>query len=177
MTEYNIMIDIETLSLKDNAVVLSIGAQRFNTDGSLFDEGVIIYPNVQEQVDKVRSVDYNTIKWWMNNSKEAINKTFVDTNKQTTLEESERLLSAYLNYYDSIIWANGLLFDINILKNLFPYVFSNVKYGNFRDYRTIVKMFPHLLTNDNDVAHSALDDCRYQIDKLHKSWTLICEGK
>ena len=60
----NLMIDIETLGVKTDAPVISIGACFFDKDG--IKEKFYAVLDVEQQIDSdLRKVDASTIKWWM----------------------------------------------------------------------------------------------------------------
>ena len=62
--ELQLAIDCETLSLRPNAVVVSIGWCLFEFDGTINAAGVI-YPSMDEQLALGRDVDISTVQWWM----------------------------------------------------------------------------------------------------------------
>lgn len=62
-------LDIETMSLRPNAVILSIGIQLFTFgDTSLLGDPVTFYPSVSEQLVQGRHIDLGTIDWWRKQS-------------------------------------------------------------------------------------------------------------
>jgi hypothetical protein len=77
----DVMVDIETLSTRLNAVVLSIGAVAFDPYSDQIGHSFSIQLDPQEQMEKGRHVDINTIKWWMGQSEEAKKESFSGSNK------------------------------------------------------------------------------------------------
>ena len=62
-------LDIETLSLRPNAVILSIGIQFFTFgDTTLLGDPVTFYPSVSEQLAQGRHIDPSTVDWWRQQS-------------------------------------------------------------------------------------------------------------
>ena len=58
-------LDIETLSLRPNAVILSIGIQFFSFgDTTLLGDPVTFYPSVSEQLAHGRDISLDTVAWW-----------------------------------------------------------------------------------------------------------------
>jgi hypothetical protein len=62
----DIMLDIETLSTRPDAVVLTIGAVKFSPWASDVntDDGLYVRVNVDEQLELGRHVQQDTIDWW-----------------------------------------------------------------------------------------------------------------
>lgn len=71
----DVMLDIETLSTRNDALVLSIGAVRFDCIGKdgpwLADERFFATPDLTEQLLMGRAVDQPTQKWWAKQPPEA----------------------------------------------------------------------------------------------------------
>ena len=72
------------------------------------------------------------------------------------------------DWQDTLVWCNGMNFDLPILDNACRAVGMQTPwaYYNGRDYRTLKGMFPKELVNRlrirPEVAHDALDDSRAQ---------------
>ena len=68
----DIMIDLETLSTRNDAVILTIGAVKFNINKEL-DKTKQLYMriNLQSCKNLKMHTDRSTVKWWKEQSKEA----------------------------------------------------------------------------------------------------------
>lgn len=175
----HIMVDLETLDTKGTAVIPSIGAARFNPlTGGILEKKQWNISNLKEQQAMGRTIDIDTIKWWMKQSNEAQEKTF-NSKSKITLKEA---LKEFYNFCgaipygriddvdDVIIWGNGNMFDNAILRNAYdmydlPYPCS---FRNDLDLRTIKWLFKdsNILTPLIGTAHNAVDDAEYQVNVL-----------
>lgn len=164
----DLMIDIETLSTKKNAAVLSIGAVYFNRETGC--TGDRFYARISKESALEHGVyDDDTLEWWGKQSQEARDEAFGGT---LTAYEVACSFRDFIKP-DTKVWGNGSVFDITILESWFdangvavPWDFWNV-----RDVRTIVDWFDidvKSFTRDG-VHHNAIDDCLYQIKYM-------CEG-
>lgn len=163
VSEVHVMIDFETLGLRPNANVRSLGAVVFTPelasraerdDKSFYAEITLDIPQ------KNRYIDLGTWKWWK-------------TSAGTPMPDGTALLHEAINSFDAwlkhicpnsnelILWSNGTDFDIPILYSLYhtfqltPYW----TYNNVRDYRTLRKLFP-MMTSPEFIGtkHHAYDD-------------------
>jgi len=178
----HVMIDLETLGTAQDAAIISVGACRF--DVMTGEIGDTFYRRVDwDSALKTRSVTGSTIKWWLQQSKDAISEIVAPG-----LGYSEVLWS----FSDWIrtttpgadrVWGNGSTFDISILENAFrekelPMPWH---YWNTRDVRTIADLASHLI-NKHEIpfegtAHNALDDAKHQAKYVAAMYAAIKEGR
>jgi hypothetical protein len=164
------MVDIETLGKTEKAVILSVGAVFFDPYTGETGPTTHRHAKTDSQPAPHFQADASTALWWMNQSEEA-RKGVIDGQQQAyPLENMLYELAAFLgenskNYY---IWANSPSFDLAILRNAYNYFRLSVPWNfrNERDVRTIVSLAPsvHDHVKSVGVAHSALDDCLYQVN-------------
>lgn len=182
----HIMLDLETLSTKRDAMVLAIGAVRFDLDtfevapkggDQEFYETIDIFDS-QEQKYNLR-IDVETVRWWMCQSKEA----------QTVFNVGGKRLTAALADFNrfvrqtdpvrTCIWGNGATFDNVILQHAYEACGMQypVVYKNDMCYRTIRRQFMYLNIPDEQVGtyHNARDDARSQATKLVKIFKVLEE--
>jgi len=167
--ETNFMIDLETLSTNNDAVICSIAIVEFDIKtGKILDSFYEVI-NIQSCLEKNLSIDGKTIQWWLLQPLEArleickegksldivINKIYEKMNKNTDY---------------NIVWGNGSSFDISILSTAFIKCKTKIPwlYKNIRDLRTIVALNPiikekHVFQGDK---HNPLHDCNNQIKYL-----------
>src|SRR5680860_1209460 len=110
----HVMIDLETLATTADAVILSIGAVRFDLEtGDVGQDYFYRSISIESNLGTGRRISESTLKWWMKQSAEA-QQVFHD-------EEKHCLLAALLdlrrwfNGTESIVWSNGADFDLPIL--------------------------------------------------------------
>ena len=163
----HIMIDIETLSTAQNALVLSVGMV-------LFDEKTIFAKeHIKNRISTATGdVSKDTVMWWLKQSDDARKaitepqKGVVEMSEYNLVQELRDILC---NYSVDTIWSQGS-FDQIIIESL---MLRNgidktqlPKYYKWRDLRTVRK----LLAIDNEVkakvSHNALEDAVAQVKTL-----------
>lgn len=172
----DVMIDIETLGTTPGSVILSIGAVRFNMNtGELGDE-MHAKIDINSSMDCGLNINPNTLKWWMNQDKEARDKVI---SGDYPLNVALGKLSIFLKEGD-FLWGNSARFDLGLLE----YAYNSVEldkpwdFRNERDVRTLVAFKPEIKANlqFDGTKHDALDDCKHQIRYCHETWKTLNYG-
>jgi hypothetical protein len=158
----DIMIDIETLSVKPNAQVLSIGAVAFDpfeitTDFSN-NPKLDLLLNIDEQAN--RDVQDETIWWWSMREPEVQARIFSETGRTSVNDALDQLIK--FCWLKDRIWAQGVTLDITVLTNLFEERNKGIpwKYHTVRDSRTLLDLFP---VTQPPVTHDSIQDCFRQV--------------
>lgn len=146
----NVVIDLETLSLKPSAVILSIGAAAEN--------GEVFYRELDWKAQTFRRVDPGTCMWWGQQD-----KTLCPLEGETLLPDALMDLSEWLVDWDKdnlFVWARGPQFDIVVLEDAFAECCIEVpwKYKNVRDIRTALALSSNTTLFDPVRKHHALED-------------------
>lgn len=163
------MIDIETLSTEPHAVILTIGAIKFNRLEPIqtLEKCNKFYIRVDKQscVNYGLHIDPKTVEWWSKQNKETKYDTLEHTDRHD-LNIALTKLSDFLKGH-RYIWANSPSFDCIILENAYQVCGLEVpwKFWNLRDCRTINDIAKlNLKTFSNgEISHNALQDCYNQI--------------
>ena len=162
------MIDLETLSTNPDAVVLTLGAVKFNRTGPAqsLHEMDHFYTRIEIQscIEAGLSISHETKDWWEKQSSEARHEAL-------THKDRVPLVHALLEFSgwfkdSQCIWSHGATFDCVILEQ--AYKACNIpipwKFWSARDTRTLfdlagvnIKDFPVR------VAHHALHDAFRQV--------------
>ena len=170
-----LMIDIETMSARVNASILTIGATYFDprtldTEEQLREQSALFGPiSFQSNEKEGRHFSPQTMEWWLQQSQEAQAALFEGNilPLRAALEQFRQWV-INLKPAPSFIWANSPSFDCAIVHNamdqlnmMWPF-----KFWEERDVRTI----RHLAYPDGDhpnfetgTAHNAVDDCIKQV--------------
>ena len=154
MDSKRLIIDIETLGTKPNAVVVQVAAVLWNDDT---EDNVVLKQtwnlDVPSQQRVGRSIDYDTVLWWRNQSADAFNNVFADsaprlpiTAFRFQLADFMQVVNKYYGSSDIEVWANSPSFDLVILESLFGN--DMYKYRNWRDQRTLEALYK-LVTRKN----------------------------
>lgn len=165
----HISFDLETLGNTSNAPIVQIGAVKFNNDGVILDS---FKRNIDiESLEKFNfKVNYNTIKWWLNQDKAAIDSVFNNTYSVsifTALEDFQKWIGKPNNY---VYWSHAT-FDPPILVNNFIMVgLKNIiPYKLYRDIRTLIYLTGKTETKREGIHHDALDDAKFQAEYINEA--------
>lgn len=151
-----IMIDIETLGLRPGAPIATIGYCHFDWSG-IKDSGTFA---INLNIGNIgKAADPSTIKFWLQQSPEAIQKTFFRPQEEqrdwvtallhlaTTVKFSER-------EFGEGVWANGPLFDLAHLEYWYDQASERAPWSHRspRDCRTFYEAAQRLTGWDRDEA-------------------------
>ena len=137
------MIDLETLSTKPNAVILTIGGVKFdpysNTEPT---NGMYYRIDVDSQTAMGRDVMEDTVEWWGKQAEDV---------REEALGDHDRIDLKYfikqLNKWSvgvDVFWCQGPLFDFAILQHFYAQMKVPVpwNYWQIRDSRTLSSLVP-----------------------------------
>lgn len=158
----DVMIDLETLSTRPDAMVVAIGAVAFGPAGTGWEFYRVIEPS-----QAAGHIDPSTVAWWMRQGADA-RAIFRDDWGPERLSLAEALLEfrAFLgDAADGLrVWGHGSSFDIPIIESAFRACGHPVPWGHRapRDTRTILELAGVKVTMPEDEKHNALSDARAQ---------------
>jgi hypothetical protein len=157
-------IDIETLDITPDAVVLTIGGVKFDpfTKEAPYSD-LYIRMDADQQMEAGRTVSEDTLKWWNTQPQEIQDEAF-DTEGRTSVEDTFTQLNKWLVGVDKL-WCQGPVFDICILENMYRQYDKhfNWVFWNIRDSRTLFGLMPEDPRKKfKFAAHNALEDSRVQ---------------
>ena len=166
----DIMLDIETLATSPDAVVLTFGAIKFDpfNPSIQMSDGIYFRIDVDEQIDLGRRVDEGTVAWWGTQSAEVREEALGETDR-VSLEDFTKALNKFV-VGATRIWAQGPVFDIVILENLYRQIGKPApwQYYSIRDSRTLLKA----LGDDRKggaLLHNALADAVSQAEAVQSA--------
>lgn len=164
------MVDLETLSTKPNAVIVTIAAVKFKFDS---DETEDFEVNINPTDSKSYGLDISleTLNWWRKQKPEAVKAW---QHSRISLKDA---LNQFVDFCgtdkNTLFYSQGINFDYPILESSFQAVEMKEiwKYWNLRDTRTIYWLAGLDTKNEKRVGnyHNALSDCHNQIIWLKKS--------
>jgi len=158
------MLDLETLSTRPEAVILSIGALKFNpfTDFIDIENSLNLKINVDQQTELGRHVQPETIDWWARQPQDVQEDAFSE-NDRVDIEYFLQSLNKFIVGGEGI-WCQGPVFDIVILENLYRQMNQPApwNYWQIRDSRTLFKVHGDPREKGRQAAHNAVMDCYYQ---------------
>ena len=170
-----IMVDIETLSQSFNAVVVSIGAVKFN-----FTEGIIDSFKVNIDAKSAKAVglriDQPTLKWWSEQSQEA-RDGWMKNPKPIDIHDALNQFSEWWGTRkDLMFWGNGG-FDSSVLASAYEAckIDRPWKYWNELALRTVYLMIGYdnraNREKDGTTYHDSLADATQQAKTLINLFT------
>lgn len=168
----HVMIDLETLSLSSKAVILSIGAVEFCELGILDSFYVNVDPTSCEAIGL--DIDASTVMWWLKQSEKARNA--FNSPAPVSIDIALRRFSDWYGFDATIpVWGNGANTDNVWLSAAYKAAKIAIpwRYTANRCYRTMIASLPRINVPDIGIAHNALDDAKYQAEKLIEAWKLL----
>lgn len=117
----SVMVDIETLSTRHDAAIISIGLAKFDEKQGVYEtHGITI-----RKEDWYGHIDPATVKWWMEQEKDTREYSF---NGTTTAMLAAAEFSDFVKDADEV-WANSPSFDLTILKSWWNNMVDNTRPG------------------------------------------------
>lgn len=165
--KFGVMHDIETLSKRKDAAIVSIGAVKF-TDKEIIDTFYVnIDPRSCNSVGLC--IDLDTVEWWKTQKPEAWESLKTD---RKSLTEALQMYAAWYGPRSVWTWGNGAEFDNVIIENAYTACGMEKpwKFWDSMCYRTVVNLTNSRLTDADrqGIHHNALDDAKSQALNLIK---------
>ena len=166
----DVMADLETLGTNSFAVILSIGAVKFDPFGD--PEAEDAYDTFHVYVDPAScvmhglSMDTSTVMWWLAQSKES--QTYQTEAKRIGLPEALAEFSKWFGDKSLPLWGNGATFDNVILGNAYRACGMEQpwKFWDDRCYRTVKDLAPEIEIERLGTHHNAVHDAMSQARHL-----------
>lgn len=166
----DVMVDLETLGTKADAVIMSIGAVRFNRNTNDIDDHAFYASiSIESNLDVGRTIEEGTLIWWLGQDADARR---VFTEAKTTLGEGLETFTDWIEAGDSNvrIWSCGADFDIPMLAHAYAQFKLDApwKFWNTGCYRTM-KNLPIAKSAAVPLRvahHNAMADAHYQARHL-----------
>lgn len=167
------MVDLETLGTGHNAVILSIGAVKFDPhDASVPMDRFYVRVSAESCVQFGLTIDPQTVMWWMNKDRAGARESLFGMDPldlPTALEGFSIWMGG-----DMPVWGNGATFDNVILRHAFKAINMDCpwKFWNDRCYRTMKNIAPKIAVDTPieriGTHHNALDDAMTQANHLQR---------
>lgn len=164
----HIMVDLETLGTVADAVILSIGAVKFDLNSDALDDlGFYASVSIDSNSSYKRRIQEDTLIFWMRQTAEA-QKVFHEP--KSSLPAALEEFSDWVGTDDYTMWSNGADFDLPMLAHAFAQCGIDVpwKFWNSRCFRTY-KNLPQangVAFTPVGVKHNAMTDALNQARHL-----------
>jgi len=162
----DVMIDIESLDTSPDCVILSIGAVSFNPKGMGIVEKLSLRPTIEEQTEKYnRVINEATLKWWSEQTDDAILESLGDDNRISFAECMDELYKFCWNR--RAVWSHGAPFDIVAMESAWRNLEMRIPwpYHTVRDTRTLYELAGVSLKDKKyttKTTHKAVEDAEHQ---------------
>lgn len=181
----DLVIDLETLGLRKNAAIATIGAVLVR-DTQVVDH-LYLQVNIQTALDAGGTVDASTISWWLQQSDAARTELHIGSNPKSTpcrthlrqaLNELDDWINTHANIESVHAWGNGAGFDLSILAEAYAaqHMAPPWRFWNERDLRTLLDLQPGaraVVGEFQGVKHHALHDALHEARLLIAARQLI----
>lgn len=184
MTDIPVSIDLETLGVRADAVILSIGAAA-EVDGTLVTFASAIKVGNGSQTERL--IDSNTLAWWREKGP-LFDQTMAACEDAPDLREVLLQFAAWYsrlgNDRDRLYpWGNGASFDVGMLDHAFAQegIVPPWQFWTVRDLRTLKHLaqdagvFQHV--EREGVHHDAVTDAVNQLRMIQTWWTALVGRK
>lgn len=170
----NVMIDLETLSTRKNAVIIAICAVKFDPHSSskLVQDNTFYYKINIDSCTKIgMSIDKDTIEWW--DKQPSVVREEVFGNPRYDIVDVLKKFIIWVKDCERV-WSHGASFDIPILEEAFALcnLYTPWKYYNVRDTRTLYDLAQVSVPNTPS-KHNPLNDCQQQIKTVQLALTKL----
>lgn len=162
------MVDLETMGLRPNAAIVSIGATHFDQFNIV--DRFYTAVNLKSCLDVGLTTDQSTVDWWAQQSPEA--RAAWDVEGAPELVDALVAFGAWLRQHSSeqsmCMWGNGSDFDLVLLVSAYRALEAETpwKFWNHHCFRTFKNLFGDGVTVRKGTHHHALDDAVYQTEAM-----------
>ena len=151
------MVDMETMAVTPDAVILTLGAVHFNPYGNGIGEKLYFRVNIDDQDVLGRTVDPSTLEWWGKQDPAIMEEAFSEKDRIPLVEAMDKFHK--FAWGCSHFWSHGATFDLVMLENIYRQVKKPLpwNYWQLRDTRTLFDLGydPDMPTGSK---HDALQD-------------------
>lgn len=114
----HVMIDTETLATTPDAVIMSLGAVRFDLETGEIDEANAFYASIsiQSNLDIGRRISQDTLNWWLKQDPQA---QAVFHEKKMSLGDALVEFETWMNGKEHKMWSNGADFDLPLVSSAY----------------------------------------------------------
>ena len=172
----HLMVDMETLAVSPNAVVLSIGAVHFDPFGSGYADHLYLRIDIDDQNTYNREVDPNTIEWWGKQDPLIMEEAFNEVGRIPLAEAADQFHK--FAWGCDAFWSHGATFDLAILENIYRQLKKPLpwNYWQLRDTRTLFDLgFDPNMPKES--KHDALQDAIRQAVGVQNVYRQISDLK
>lgn len=180
----DLMIDLETLSTRHDAAIISIGACYFDIETG--EIGNTFYQTIaMKDSPYFGHISADTVRWWLTQN-QAARDAVSQPNGQLEINDALAEFDKF-RLGGSKLWSNGSSFDMVILRNAYARCLWHKtpwEYWEERDTRTIVDLCERITgintaktTDFTGARHNALNDAIFQAQYVSTTYQLLSRMK
>lgn len=167
----HVMVDLETLGVDPDSVILTLGAVKFDPYTAIEPtDHLYLKLDVEQQVEMGREVNEDTVEWWGRQDPAAQEEAF-STEGRVSVEQALRDLNRFVVGADAI-WAQGSVFDIGMLENLYRMAGQPIPwpFWTVRDSRTLLGLVNYNVREalKQTGLHNSLQDSIFQAKAVQR---------
>lgn len=173
---YHLMIDLETLSTENNAIVTQLGWAMFDPSASEVAKSGVFHLNIGEQVKRGLDMSWDTVSWWFEQDEEA--RRNMVRKERISVDHALNNFSGAVADFQIVagVWSHGAMFDLVVLANLYK-AFDRKVPWNFRlarDTRTLFALAgKDFIVTPNPRKHLAEQDAIFQAYGVQRACRII----
>jgi len=173
----HVMIDLETLSTANNALILSIGAVKFALNGTEMGKAFYVPVNMASAQRFGLHISADTVRWWMSPERDDARRDLLTANPVDLVDALDGFAQWLGEEEIDGVWGNGAAFDNVILRSAYAAVGMEAPWPFYKDrcYRTMKALVPEIPLERVGVYHNAVDDARTQAAHLQKIWKKLVQ--
>jgi len=166
----HVMVDLETMGVRDDAAIISIGAVKFDPNSDEISDRFYVRVDLESSILFGGKVDGGTVDWWLSDARSDARQALL-ADQPVDFASS---LHGFCEWYGPAplpLWGNGSDFDNVILRNAIKSVGLHVPWNHYhnRCHRTIKNLAPSIKPDFGvKTAHHALADAEVQAKQLQK---------
>lgn len=168
----HLMLDMETLAVSPNAVVLSLGAVHFNPYGNGYSDKIYFRISIDDQDALGREVDPDTLDWWGRQAADIQDEAFSPDDRISLVDAMDRFHK--FAWGCDAFWSHGATFDLVIIENIYRQLGKPLPWNfwQLRDTRTLFDLGydPDMPKNSK---HDALQDAIRQSVGVQNIYTKL----
>lgn len=155
----HVMVDIETLGKNNDAVILSIGACKFDPMGDSIIDSFYVAIDPATCVANGLKMSVSTVMWWMDDQRDEARSRMMGE-ERLDLATALYGFSSWFGAESLPLWGNGATFDNVILRNAYAALGEEAPWMFWDDrcYRTFKNLAPGIKITRIGTYHNALDD-------------------
>jgi hypothetical protein len=133
----HLMIDMETMAVSPNAVVLSLGAVHFNPYSGGYGDKIYFKIDLDDQDKLGREIDPKTLEWWSRQDPAIMEEAFSEDGRIPLVDAMDQFQK--FSWGCDAFWSHGATFDLVIIENIFRQLGKPLpwNYWQLRDTRTL----------------------------------------